>query len=152
MDTARSEATTVEEYLNELPEERREAVEAFRGVVNEDLPDRYEETMQFGMIGHVVSLDRYPKTYNGRPLQYAALASQKSYISLYLMSVYGDAETKRWFVGRFRDSGKKLDMGKSRVCFKKLDALPLPLDLIGEAIARTPVDDFIAAYEPARRG
>jgi hypothetical protein len=68
------------------------------------------------------------------------------------MSVYGDAETKRWFVGRFRDSGKKLDMGKSRVCFKKLDALPLPLDLIGEAIARTPVDDFIAAYEPARRG
>ena len=139
---ARSEATTVEEYLNELPEERREAVEAFRGVVNEDLPDRYEETMQFGMIGHVVSLDRYPKTYNGRPLQYAALASQKSYISLYLMSVYGDAETKRWFV----------DMGKSRVCFKKLDALPLPLDLIGEAIARTPVDDFIAAYEPARRG
>ncbi len=102
---ARSEATTVEEYLNELPEERREAVEAFRGVVNEDLPDRYEETMQFGMIGHVVSLDRYPKTYNGRPLQYAALASQKSYISLYLMSVYGDAETKRWFVGRFRVSG-----------------------------------------------
>ena len=69
------------------------------------------------------------------------------------MSVYGDAETKRWFVGRFRDSGKKLDMGKSCVRFKKLDALhlDLDLDLIGEAIARTPVDDFIAAYEPARR-
>ena len=96
---ARSEATTVEEYLNELPEERRETVEAFRGVVNEDLPDRYEETMQFGMIGYVVSLDRYPKTYN-----YAALESQKSYISLYLMSVYGDAETKRWFVGRLARS------------------------------------------------
>ena len=137
---ARSEATTVEEYLNELPEERRETVEAFRGVVNEDLPDRYEETMQFGMIGYVVSLDRYPKTYN-----YAALASQKSYISLYLMSVYGDAETKRWFVGRFRDSGKKLDMGKSCIRFKKLE--DVPLKVIGDAVKRVPMKKFIKQYE-----
>ena len=145
---ARSEAKTVEEYLNELTDDRRETVEAVRDVVNSNLPDGYEETVQFGMISYVVPLERYPKTYNRQALQYAALASQKNYVSLYLMNVYGNEETERWFVDRYRASGKRLDMGKACVRFKSID--DLPLDLIGETIARTPVDDFIALYEKAR--
>ena len=145
---ARSEATTVEEYLDELADDRRATLEAVRDVVRANLPDGYEETVQFGMISYVVPLERYPKTYNRQALQYAALASQKNYVSLYLMNVYGNEETERWFVDRYRASGKRLDMGKACVRFKSID--DLPLDLIGETIARTPVDDFIALYETAR--
>ena len=145
---ARSEATTVEKYLDELTDDRREMVEAVREVVRANLPDGYEETVQFGMISYVVPLERYPKTYNRQALQYAALASQKSYVSLYLMNVYGDEETERWFLDSYRASGKKLDMGKSCVRFRSLN--DLPLDLVGEAVARTPVDDYIATYEAAR--
>ena len=145
---ARSKATTVEEYLDGLPDDRRETVETVRSVVRDNLPDGYKETMQFGMIAYVVPLERYPKTYNRQALQYAALAAQKNYVSLYLMNVYGDEETERWFLDSYRASGKRLDMGKSCVRFKSLD--DLPLDLVGEAIARTPVDDYIALYETAR--
>ena len=145
---ARSEATTVEEYLDELADDRRATLEAVRDVVRANLPDGYEETVQFGMISYVVPLERYPKTYNRQALQYAALASQKNYVSLYLMNVYGNEETERWFVDRYRASGKRLDMGKACVRFKSID--DLPLDLIGETIARTSVDEFIALYETAR--
>ena len=145
---ARSKATTVEEYLDGLPDDRRETVETVRNVVRANLPDGYEETMQFGMIAYVVPLERYPKTYNRQALQYAALAAQKNYVSLYLMNVYGDEETERWFLESYRASGKRLDMGKSCVRFKT--AGDLPLDLVAEAIARTPVDDYIAVYETAR--
>ena len=145
---ARSEATTVEEYLDELADDRRATLEAVRDVVRANLPDGYEETVQFGMISYVVPLERYPKTYNRQALQYAALASQKNYVSLYLMNVYGNEETERWFVDRYRASGKRLDMGKACVRFKRID--DLPLDLIGETIARTSVDEFIALYETAR--
>ena len=145
---ARSQATTVEEYLDELADDRRETVEAVRDVVNANLPDGYEETVQFGMISYVVPLERYPKTYNRQALQYAGLASQKNYVSLYLMNVYGDQETERWFLDRYKASGKRLDMGKSCVRFKSVD--DLPLDLVGEAVARTSVDEYIAVYETAR--
>ena len=145
---ARSKATTVEEYLDELADERRGIVEAVRDVVKANLPDGYEETVQFGMISYVVPLERYPKTYNRQALQYAALASQKNYVSLYLMNVYGDQETERWFLDRYKASGKRLDMGKSCVRFKSVE--DLPLDLVGEAIARTSVDAYIAVYETAR--
>ena len=146
---ATSKATTVDEYLDELPADRRDAVEAVRSVILEHLPMGYEETMQYGMIGYVVPLERYPVTYNGQPLGIAALASQKNYMSLYLMNVYGDPETERWFVEEYEASGKKLDMGKSCVRFKKLD--DLPVDLVGKAIARTSVDEFIGMYEASRR-
>ena len=145
---APSKATTVEEYLDELPDDRREMVEVVRDVVRANLPDGYEEAVQFGMISYVVPLERYPKTYNRQALQYAALASQKNYVSLYLMNVYGDAETERWFLDGYRASGKRLDMGKSCVRFRSLD--DLPLDLVGEAVARTSVDEYIALYETAR--
>ena len=146
---ARSQATTVEEYLAELPADRAETLEAVRKVILQHLPEGYVEAMQYGMIGYAVPLETYPVTYNGQPLEYAALASQKRHISLYLMNVYGNPETEQWFIQGYKASGKKLDMGKSCVRFKKLD--DLPLDLIGQAIARTPMPEFISAYEASRK-
>ena len=145
---AKSKAETVDGYLAELPENRRAAISAVRQVVLESLPQGYEEMMQFGMIGYVIPLERYPVTYNGQALQYAALASQKNYMSLYLMNVYSDEAVERWFVDRYKDSGKRLDMGKACVRFKSLQ--DLPIDLVGEAIALTPVDRFIERYEMSR--
>ena len=145
---AYSKAATVEEYLEELPAERRQTVEAVRTVILDNLPGGYEEAMQFGMISYVVPLERYPKTYNGQALSYAALASQKNYVSVYLMNIYSDVETERWFTERYRASGKRLDMGKACVRFKKLD--DLPLDLIAEAVALTSVDSFIKLYKESR--
>ena len=145
---ARSKARTAEEYLAELPSDRREAIATVRQVVLKNLPEGYVETMQNGMIGYVVPLDRYPKTYNGQPLTYAALASQKRHISLYLMNIYGDPEIEQWFVDRYRATGKRLNMGKSCVRFKGLG--DIPIDLIGEVIARTTVPQFIERYETSR--
>jgi len=146
----RSPATTVQEYLDSLPADRRATIESVREVVRRNLPEGYQETINWGMLSYEIPLERYPDTYNGQPLGYMALASQKNYVSLYLMSVYGDPETERWFTERYRASGKKLDMGKSCVHFHKAD--DLPLDLIGEVVSRTSVDDYLAHYEKARRG
>ena len=104
--------------------------------------------MGWGMISYEIPLERYPKTYNGKPLSYAALASQKNYCVIYLMGVYGDGEQARWFREEFRKAGKKLDMGKSCVHFRTAD--DLPLDVIGQVIARTPPDRYIAIYEKSR--
>ncbi|MCE2504311.1 MAG: DUF1801 domain-containing protein [Chlorobi bacterium] len=146
---ARSSASTVEEYLSELAPERREQIEIVRDVVLDNLPDGYEEAMNWGMISWEVPLERYPDTYNKQPLMYAALASQKNYMSLYLMCVYTHEDDKTWFEERFRASGKKLNMGKSCVRFKKID--DLPMELIAETIASTSVDEYISRYESARR-
>jgi hypothetical protein len=104
--------------------------------------------MAFGMIGWYVPLERFPDTYNGQPLGLAALASQKNHISVYLNSVYGDPETERWFRERYAESGKKLDMGKSCVRFRRLE--DLPLDVIGETIARADLDSFLDRYAEVR--
>ena len=144
----RSNAATVEEYLNELASDRREQIEAVRNVVLDNLPEGYAESMNWGMISWEIPLDRYPKTYNKQPLMYAALASQKNYMSLYLMCVYVHDGTQTEFERRFKASGKKLNMGKSCVRFKTTD--DLPMDLIAYTIASTPVDDYIKSYEAAR--
>ncbi len=144
----KSTATTVEEYLAGLSPERHEAVSAIREAVLSNLPDGYEEIMDFGMIAYVVPLERVPKTYNGHPLMYAAISSEKNYVSVHLMNVYADPGTTQWFVDSYKATGKKLDMGKSCVRFKKLD--DLPLDLIGEAVARTPMEEWVAVYEASR--
>jgi len=143
-----SQARTVEEYLESLPEERRTTVEAVRRVILENLPEGYEETMQYGMISYVVPLSRYPNTYNGQPLAYVALAAQKNYISLYLMGIYGDESHANWFREEHKKRGKKLDMGKSCVRFKRLE--DLDLELVGKAVALLPVDRFIELYERSR--
>jgi len=143
-----SDAKTPEEYLASLPEDRREALVAIVEVVRRNLPAGYEEGMQYGMIGWYVPFERFPNTYNGQPLGLAALASQKNHISLYLNSVYGDRETEAWFRERYATSGKNLNMGKSCVRFRRLDEVPL--DVIGETIARADVDRFVQHYEEAR--
>ena len=145
----RSNAATVEEYLTELAPDRREQIGVVRNVVLDNLPEGYAESMNWGMISWEIPLDRYPKTYNKQPLMYAALASQKNYMSLYLMCVYVHDGTQTEFERSFKASGKKLNMGKSCVRFKTTD--DLPMDLIADTIASTPVDDYIKSYEAARK-
>ena len=140
--------TTPDEYIASLPPDRREAVSAVRDVVRRNLPAGFKEGMEFGMIAWYVPLETFPNTYNGRPLGLAALASQKNYMSLYLNSVYGDPKTEAWFKQRYEASGKKLDLGKSCVRFKRVE--DLPLDVIGETIARVDLDSYLAGYEEAR--
>ncbi len=146
---AKSSATTVEEYLNELPEDRRHVIATVRDVVLRNLPEGYRESFNWGMIGYEVPLERYPETYNGQPLSYMALAAQKSHYALYLTCVYQDPQKDAWFREEFKKAGKKLDMGKSCVRFRKLD--DLPLDVIGQAVASTPPEDLIATYEAGRK-
>lgn len=146
---AKSNATTVEDYLNELPEDRRNVIAAVRDVVLRNLPDGYRESLNWGMISYEVPLERYPDTYNGQPLSFAALAAQKNYYALYLNSVYQDPEQDAWFREEFQKAGKKLDMGKACVRFRKLE--DLPLDVIGKAVASTPPEALIATYEASRK-
>ena len=145
---AKSGATTVEEYLAELPEDRRATIAKVRDVVLRNLPAGYQERMNWGMISYEVPLERYPGTYNGQPLAYAALASQKNYCVVYLMGVYADGKPAGWFADGFKEAGKKLDMGKSCVRFRTPD--DLPLDVIGKAIASTTPEQFIAIHEKSR--
>ena len=146
---ARSSAATVEEYLRELPEERAEALRAVRRVILDHLPPGYVETMNWGMICYEVPLARCPDTYNKQPLMFAGLASQKRHMGLYLMCVYSHQGTRAEFEERFKASGKKLDMGKSCVRFKKLE--DLPLEVVGETIAATSVEEYIQLYRDSRR-
>ena len=141
----RSEATTVEAYLDELPEDRRAALEAVREVILANLPDGYVETMNWGMISYEVPLDLCPDTYNGEPLSYAGLASQKRHMAVYLRNVYRSPELKARLEAGFAAAGLRLDMGASCVRFTRLDELPL--DVVGEMIAATPVDEFITLAE-----
>ena len=143
-----SKAETVEEYIQALPKERRQAIAKVRDVIVKNLPEGYEEGMSYGMIGYWVPLETYPDTYNGQPLGYIALTSQKNYMSLYLNAVYLDAEAEKAFLGEYKASGKRLDMGKSCVRFRKLD--DLPLDLIAETVGAMPVEAFISTYEASR--
>ena len=140
--------STPEEFLAALPADRAEQLARLRELILRRLPEGYEEQVDFGMLAYVIPLETYPDTYNKHPLMYAALASQKRHMSLYLMNVYGDPATLRWFTDGFAAAGKKLDMGKACVRFKTID--DLPLELIGEVIARTPAPEYIAAYEAAR--
>jgi hypothetical protein len=142
-----SDTTTVEDYLAGLPADRRPVIEAVREVVLAHLPAGFEELVQYGMLSYVVPLERYPDTYNGQPLAVVSLADQKRYMSIYLMGVYGDEGTEAYLRAHWPPD-LRLDMGKSCVRFKRLD--DLPLDLIGQVIARTSVDDFIRTYEQAR--
>jgi hypothetical protein len=143
-----SQAKTVDEYLRSLPGERRAAISAVREVILANLPKGYEECMNYGMIGYVVPHSLYPAGYHcdpKQPLPFACLGSQKNHMAVYLMNVYGDPATEKWFRTAWQASGKKLDMGKSCVRFKKLE--DVPLDVIGQVIARTPVKNYIACIE-----
>ncbi len=145
----RSEATTVDQYLTELPDDRREAIETVRETILANLPDGYEETMNWGMITYQVPLATHPDTYNGQPLMYAALASQKNHMAVYLTSVYAIPGKAEAFETAYRATGKRYDMGKSCVRFRTID--DLPLDLIGETIAAVDVETFVSDVEEGRK-
>ena len=142
-----SDANDVDQYLDELPEDRRQALTAVRKVVLDHLPAGFEEVMQYGMISYVVPLDRFPSTYNGQPLAVASLASQKRHMALYLMGIYGDEGNQTWLRQLWATTGKKLDLGKSCLRFRSLDDLALAV--VGEAIARTSVADLIDQHDRA---
>ena len=144
----KSRAATVEEYLESLPEDRRAVVAAVREVILKNLPKGYQETMNWGVISYEIPLSRYPTTYNKQPLMYAGLAAQKNYFAVYVMTAYSP-ELEAWFRAEFKKAGKKLDMGKCCVRFRKLD--DLPLDVIGKLIARTPPEKYIAYFEATRQ-
>jgi hypothetical protein len=144
-----SKATTAGQYLDELPEPRRAVVSAVREAILRNLPPGFVESVRWGMLSYEVPLESYPKTYNGQPLGYAALAAQKNYFVLYLTNVYYDADGERTLQEKFRQAGKTLDIGKSCVRFRKLD--DLPLNVIGEVIAGTTPEAFIARYEANRK-
>jgi uncharacterized protein YdhG (YjbR/CyaY superfamily) len=144
-------ASTVSQYLAALPADRRTAISAVRKVINENLPAGYKEGMQFGMIGWYVPLSMYPAGYGENPkvpLPLVALASQKSGMVLHFLCFYGHATLSTWFVNEYKKSGKKLDMGKGCVRFKKLD--DLALEVVGRTVARVPVKEHIANYRAAR--
>jgi uncharacterized protein YdhG (YjbR/CyaY superfamily) len=141
----RSEAETVEAYLDELPPDRRIAIEEVRSTILDRLPEGYQEAMNWGMITYQVPLSVYPDTYNGKPLVYAALASQKNHMAVYLTGIYLSGERRESFEDAYRATGKRLDIGKSCVRFKKLE--DLPLNLIGDTIALFSVDQFVASVK-----
>ena len=143
-----SKAESVRDYLESLPEERRKALEAVRKVVRANIDDDIREGMAYGMIVWYVPHDVFPAGYHAdpkQPLPYAALASQKNYMSLYLNTVYGaGGDAEKWFRGKWEKSGKKLDMGKSCIRFRKTD--DLALDVVAEAIRRIPTKKHIENY------
>jgi hypothetical protein len=143
-----SSAKNATEYLAGLPPDRKRDIAALRKLILKNLPKGYEECISFGMLAYVIPLRAYPNTYNNEPLGIAGLASQKHYMSLYLMCVYGNPGIHDWFVKAFKASGKKLNMGKSCVRFKKLD--DLPLDVIAQAVARVTPEQLIAFYETVK--
>jgi hypothetical protein len=151
-----SPAKTVKDYLQSLPEDRRNALEAVRKVVLKNLDKDYAEGMLYGMIGYYVPHAVFPAGYHcdpSKPLCFAGLASQKNHMSLYLMCIYGSKDHEAWFRERWNKSGKKLDMGKSCVRFKKVE--DLALDVIGEAVKRVParkyIEHYLAALAPQQK-
>jgi len=142
-----SKASTVEQYLAELPDDRRADVESIRDMVLENLPEGYVETMRWGMITYEVPLDAYPNTYNGQPLMFLALAAQKRHLALYLTNVAFVPGGEERFKARYFETGKKLDMGRSCLRFKTAD--DLATDLVAETIRSTSLDEFIDGYEAA---
>lgn len=144
----RSEATTVADYLDELPKDRRPQIEAVRDVILANLPHGIEETMNWGMISYEIPLSRYPDTYNGQPLLFAALASQKNHMAVYLHSIYADPATREHFEAAYRATGKRMDVGASCVRFRRLE--DLPLEVVADAISAVDVETYIARYEQAR--
>ena len=143
-----SKAVTPDDYIAELPPERRDLVSRIRDLVNSNLPDGYVERMNWGMISWEVPSERYPDTYNSQPLVYAGLAAQKNYTALYLNHIYASEERTDRLKAQWAAAGRKLDMGKSCLRFKRAE--DIAEDVLAETIRSIPVDRFIAEYEVGR--
>lgn len=148
-----SKATTVDAYIQEIPEERKAVIEALRKIVKKSLPKGFEEQMNYGMIGYVVPHTIYPKGYHCKPsdpLPFMNIASQKNFIAIYHMGMYADPSLLKWFTDAYAKQVKgKLDMGKSCMRFKKPDQIPV--DLIGELASKMSPEQWIQVYEQAFR-
>lgn len=143
-----SSATTPAAYLASLPPERRKVIAAVRRLLKSRLPKGFVESMNWGMLAYEVPLTRYPDTYNKQPLMFLALAAQKNNYALYMTNVGSDSPHKKKLEAAYKAAGRKLDMGKSCLRFKALEELPL--EVIGDIIAGTSVEDVIAAAEARR--
>jgi hypothetical protein len=142
-------AKTPAAYLAQLPAARRAELARVRRVVRKHLPPGYAETLRSGMIVYEVPLKRYPDTYHGHPLWYAALAAQKNYLTPHLLAAYGNAALRRRLTEGFRTAGKRLNMGKACIRFQAAD--DLALDAVAEVVASTPLERFVAVAQAARR-
>ena len=144
-----STATTIEAYLEEIPEERKESFTKLRETILENIPNGFVELMSYGMIGYVVPHSIYPNGYHCEPklpLPFMAIASQKNFIALYHMGIYAKPELLNWFVSEFpKHSKQKLDMGKSCIRFKKMDQIPF--ELIAALLQKMPIEEWITCYE-----
>jgi hypothetical protein len=142
-------ATSVEDYISQVPEDRKEALTKLREVINSNLPKGFEEGIQYGMIGYYVPHSKYPSGYHCDPqvpLPFMSFASQKNSINLYHMGIYNIKEIHDWFVAEYpKYSKRKLDIGKSCIRFKKPE--DIPCELIGELASKITVDEWIAIYE-----
>lgn len=144
-----SKETTPTAYLASLPPERRKVIAAVRKVIKANLPTGYTESMNWGMLSYEVPLSRHPVTYNKQPLCYIGLAAQKNNYAIYLMNVHSEPKLLARLQDFYTALGRKLDMGKCCLRFKELEHLPL--DVIGELVAATPVEKLIETYESATR-
>ena len=139
----------VRSFLARLPADRAKAISQVREVVVEHLPPGYEEVVQGNMLVYQVPLERYPDTYNGQPLWYAALAAPKSYLTLHLMAIYGSEKLAKDVENGFRAAGKTLNVGKACIRFHEAD--DLALDAIGKAVAAVPLDKWVAIAKAAHK-
>lgn len=144
-------ATSPEDYISQVPEERRETLKKLRQVITDNLPKGFEEGIQYGMIGYYVPHSIYPDGYHckpSEPLPFMSFASQKNSVNLYHSGIYAKPELHDWFVNEYpKHCKRKLDMGKSCIRFKKLEEIPF--DLIGELSTKLSVQDWIDIYESA---
>jgi len=143
-----SKATSVAQYLEELPEDRRKAIKAIRDVIAKNIDKGFQETIQYGMIGWSVPHKTYPAGYHcdpKQPLPFAGIGNQKNHIGIYLFCIYADEDLSKWFVEEWKKSGKRLDMGKGCVRVRKLE--DVPLELLGKTMKKVKLKDFIRQYE-----
>lgn len=142
-------ASTAKEYVAQIPEERKEAIQKLRNVILKNLPVGYEEGISYGMIGYYVPHSIYPNGYHcspKMPLPFMSIASQKNSINVYHSGIYADKNLYDWFVSEFKKySNRKLDMGKSCIRFKKME--DIPYKLIGKLCAKMTVEQWIDLYE-----
>ncbi|WP_439553799.1 DUF1801 domain-containing protein [Flavobacterium macrobrachii] len=144
-----STAKTPSEYVDSLPDERKNVIENIRKTILDNLPKGFEETISYGMLGYVVPHSIYPSGYHcdpKTPLPFISVASQKNFIAVYHMGIYADETLLNWFVAEYPKHCKtKLDMGKSCIRFKRVN--DIPLDLLGQLVTKMTVQDWISLYE-----
>jgi uncharacterized protein YdhG (YjbR/CyaY superfamily) len=142
-----STATSIEQYLNELPPERRQAFTNLLSTIRKNIDPKFAESIQYGMLGWVIPKSIYPAGYHvdpTLPVSFIGIANQKHYLALYHMGIYADENLLSWFQDAYVKAGLRLDMGKSCIRFKRINEIPF--ELIGELVTKMSLDDYLALY------